>query len=113
MRYLNLTDLAKANNGSLLPREQMMDETIEPHLESLAFCPSRLSSPEILTEMLDEFAEKLVENADHLQVQQEEEAEPVLSIEMPVNLLLMTPHFEFNLFDMPADFKGLQRQYYK
>lgn len=28
-------------------------------------------------------------------------------------MLLMTPYFEFNLFEMPKNFKNLQTEYYK
>ena len=32
---------------------------------------------------------------------------------MPINLILMTPYFEFNFIEVPKNFKILQTEYYK
>lgn len=32
---------------------------------------------------------------------------------MPINLLLMTPNYEFNLFEVPKSYMNLQTEFYK
>ena len=47
------------------------------------------------------------------QSQQVAEDAAHLRVDMPINLILMTPYFEFNLFETPPSFRKLQAQFYK
>ena len=57
--------------------------------------------------MLLQFAEQLTDNADKVSAGEQASDSPNLRVDMPVNMILLTPYFEFNLFDMPENFKNL------
>jgi len=77
--------------------EQAADEALNPLVAIVA----RLSNQKFLAEMLLQFSEKVIENADVTGQPSSGPDSRQTRVDMPVNLILMTPYFEFNLFDMP------------
>ena len=56
----------------------------------------KFASSKYLQDSLQEYIKKIGENP-----------------QMPVNLILMTPYFVFDLYEIPKNYQNLQTEYYK